>query len=119
MTLPFTIKSWYFTVKDVEWYLANALFVASAWHRRRAVGLAALCGDGRIAIELDTLIVDGKYRGNGVGTALLEMRGSGGSTETALLQGRGVRAANGTDLQTFWIPAQPGHVASRASRLGR
>ena len=61
-----------FSAKDTQWYLRHALFVASAWHGRRAVGLAVLGGDGRIGIELDTLIVDEPYRGGGIGKALLE-----------------------------------------------
>ena len=71
----FRRNQWYdwFSVKDVEWYLRHALFIASAWHGRQAVGLAVLTGDGRISIELDTLIVDKNLRGKGIGKTLIEM----------------------------------------------
>ena len=69
----FKRNEWYdwFTLKDVEWYLSHSLFVASAWHGRRAVGLAVLTGDGRIGIELDTLLVDESYRRRSIAKALV------------------------------------------------
>jgi len=63
----------WFSLKDVEWYLDHCLFVASAWQGRRAVGLPTLTGDGRITIELDTLLVDKSYRHKGIGKLLVAM----------------------------------------------
>ncbi|MBN2210945.1 MAG: GNAT family N-acetyltransferase [Sedimentisphaerales bacterium] len=62
----------WFTVDDVQWYLKHALHVVSAWKNKRVVGLAVLGGNGRTHIELDTLIVDEPYRGQGIGTALMK-----------------------------------------------
>ena len=65
-------REW-FSLKDAEDLLARALFVASAWHGRRAVGVATLFGDGRFYTRLDTLLVDQEYRRQGIGTALVEL----------------------------------------------
>ncbi|HUU42515.1 MAG TPA: GNAT family N-acetyltransferase [Planctomycetota bacterium] len=62
----------WFTLADTEWYLRHALFVASAWDGRRAVGIATLTGDGRVNVELDALVVDEDYRRRGIGGGLLE-----------------------------------------------
>lgn len=70
----FRRNRWYdwFTLADVGWYLQHALYVVTAWDGTKAVGLAALTGDGRINAWLDTLIVDGEYRSQGIGTSLTE-----------------------------------------------
>jgi GNAT superfamily N-acetyltransferase len=65
-------REW-FTLDDTKDLLRHALFVASAWHGRRAVGVATLFGDGRFYAHLDTLLVDGAYRRQGIGTALVKM----------------------------------------------
>jgi len=68
-------RTWFydwFTLKETERYLRHALFVASAWDGRRAVGIATLTGDGRINVELDALVVDEAYRRRGIGTKLME-----------------------------------------------
>ena len=54
-------REW-FTLRDTEDLLRHALFAASAWHGRRAVGIATLFGDGRFYVHLDTLLVDEPYR---------------------------------------------------------
>ena len=59
------------SLADIEWFLSHALFVASAWHGRRLVGVGILTGDGRINVEIDTLIVDEDHQRRGIGTALL------------------------------------------------
>ena len=61
----------WWTLKDIEWYLAHALFVVSAWHGRKLVGVGVLTGDGRINVNLDKLVVDAKYQRQGIGTSLL------------------------------------------------
>ena len=63
----------WFTDEDIRWYLHHALSVVSAWRGRRAVGIAVVTGDGRIVMELSTLVVDHEYRGAGIGTALMSM----------------------------------------------
>jgi GNAT superfamily N-acetyltransferase len=65
-------REW-FTLRDTEDLLRYALYVASAWHGRRAVGIATLFGDGRFYARLDTLLVDGPYRRQGIGTHLVEL----------------------------------------------
>ena len=65
-------REW-FTLEDTEDLLARALFVASAWRGRRAVGVATLFGDGRFYTRLDTLLVDEAYRRQGIGTSLLDL----------------------------------------------
>ena len=63
-------REW-FTPRDTEDLLRYALYVASAWHGRRAVGIATLYGDGRFYARLDTLLVDESYRRQGIGTHLV------------------------------------------------
>ena len=65
-------REW-FSLEDTEALLARALFVASAWHGRQAVGVATLFGDGRFYTRLDTLLVDEEYRRQGIGTALVDL----------------------------------------------
>jgi GNAT superfamily N-acetyltransferase len=66
---------WYdwFTLADVEHYLRKALYVATAWHGQKVVGFAALMGDGRNDVFLDSLVVDYSYQRRGIGTVLMEM----------------------------------------------
>jgi ribosomal protein S18 acetylase RimI-like enzyme len=66
---------WYdwFTRADVEHYLKKALYIATAWHGRKIVGFAALKGDGRNDVSLDSLVVDYTYQRRGIGTALMKM----------------------------------------------
>lgn len=66
---------WYdwFTRADVEHYLKKALYIATAWHGRKIVGFAALKGDGRNDVSLDSLVVDDAYRRRGIGTVLMKM----------------------------------------------
>ena len=61
------------TLRDTEDLLQYALFVASAWHGRRAVGIATLFGDGLFYTRLDTLLVDEPYRRQGIGSQLVEL----------------------------------------------
>jgi GNAT superfamily N-acetyltransferase len=65
-------REW-FTLRDTQDLLHNALFVASAWHGQRAVGIATLFGDGRFYARLDTLLVDSDWRRQGIGTVLIEL----------------------------------------------
>jgi GNAT superfamily N-acetyltransferase len=65
-------REW-FTLDDAKDLLSRALFVASAWHGRRVVGIATLFGDGRFYTRIDTLLVDEEYRRQGIGTALVEL----------------------------------------------
>ena len=59
------------TNRDIEWYLSHALFVVSAWHSRKLVGVGILTGDGRIDVTIDAMIVDEDYQRRGIGTELL------------------------------------------------
>lgn len=63
---------WY-TPTDVAWRVQRALFVATAWHGRKIVGVAMLTGDGRLDAELRVLVVDDDYQREGIGTHLMEM----------------------------------------------
>jgi len=65
-------REW-FTIQDTRDLLRYALFVASAWDSRRAVGIATLFGDGRFYAWIDTLLVDEPYRRQGIGTHLVEL----------------------------------------------
>jgi len=65
-------REW-FTLRDTEDLLRRALFVASAWRGRRAVGVATLFGDGRFYAHIDTVLVDEAFRRQGIGTALVEL----------------------------------------------
>ena len=62
----------WFTLKDTEWYLGHAVFVVSAWHSRKLVGLGVLTGDGRTEVVINTLLVDERYQRRGIGTHILE-----------------------------------------------
>lgn len=62
----------WFTMRDVEWYLESAVFVISAWHGRKLVGIGVLTGDGRIDVQLNALVVEEPYQRQGIGTAMLE-----------------------------------------------
>lgn len=64
-------REWY-TLDDTTYLLREALLPVTAWHGRRAVGIAVLWGDGRFYANLDTLLVDEAYRRQGIGTALME-----------------------------------------------
>ena len=61
----------WWSVQDVTWYLSHCLFVASAWNARKLVGIGALTGDGRIAVAIDTLLVDAPFRRQGIGQELI------------------------------------------------
>ena len=63
----------WFSLEDTAWYLGHTLGVISAWSGTRAIGLATLTGDGRISVELSTLIVDEAHRGQGIGSELLRL----------------------------------------------
>lgn len=65
-------REW-FTPGDTRDLLHYALFVATAWHGRKAVGIATLYGDGRFYAHLDTLLVDERYRRQGIGSALMRV----------------------------------------------
>jgi len=65
-------REW-FTLRDTQDLLDSALYVVSAWHGRRAVGVATLFGDGRFYTRLDTLLVDESWRHQGIGTAIVEL----------------------------------------------
>lgn len=62
----------WWTLADIRWYLNHALFVVSAWHGRKLVGLGVLIGDGRIDVQLNSLIVDEPYQGHAIGTTMLD-----------------------------------------------
>lgn len=62
----------WFTVPDVQWYLESALFVVSAWHGRKLVGIGVLTGDGRIEVQLNALVVEEPYQRQGIGAAMLD-----------------------------------------------
>ena len=61
----------WWTLKDVEWYLNHAVFVVSAWHGRKLAGIGVLVGDGRIQVEIGTLLVDEACQRRGIGTQML------------------------------------------------
>ena len=61
----------WWSVQDVAWYLSHCLFVVSAWNGRKLVGIGTLTGDGRIAVAIDTLIVDFPFRRQGIGQDLI------------------------------------------------
>lgn len=63
---------WY-TPTDVAWRIHHALFLATAWHGRKIVGVAMLTGDGRLDVELRVLVVDDDYQRQGIGTHLMNM----------------------------------------------
>jgi GNAT superfamily N-acetyltransferase len=63
-------REW-FTLDDTRYLLRNALLIASAWHGRRAVGIAVLWGDGRFYTRLDMLLVDEAYQRQGIGSSLM------------------------------------------------
>ena len=65
-------KDWH-TRRDTKEYVARALFVATAWLGRKAVGIGALYGDGLFTVSIETLLVDQKFRRCGIGSALLKM----------------------------------------------
>ena len=64
-------REWY-SLDDTTYLLREALLPVTAWDGRRAVGIAVLWDDGRFYADLDTLLVDGAYRRQGIGTALME-----------------------------------------------
>jgi GNAT superfamily N-acetyltransferase len=59
------------SLDDVRWFLDHSLYVASAWADRQCVGIGVVVGDGRISAFLSTLVVDSRYQGRGIGTALM------------------------------------------------
>jgi len=63
----------WFSRSDAEWRLKHCLYLATAWHGRRMVGMAMLTGDGRIDVELYALVVERFYRRMGIGTTLMKM----------------------------------------------
>ena len=56
----------WWSLADIKWYLSHCLFAVSAWEGRNLVGIGVLTGDGRIAVNLDKLLVDVRYRGQGI-----------------------------------------------------
>jgi len=66
---------WY-TLAEVRWRLARALYVASAWDGEKMVGLVLLTGDGRLDVELRALVVEEAYRNRGIGSTLMKMAGA-------------------------------------------
>ena len=71
----FTRAQWWdwYNLDDVAWRLRHCLYLASAWHGRKMVGMAMLTGDGRIDVELYALVVDPEYRKLGIGSELMRM----------------------------------------------
>lgn len=65
-------KDWH-TRRDTEQYVARALFVATAWSGRKAIGIGTLYGDGIFTTSVETLLVDHVFRRRGIGTTLLKM----------------------------------------------
>jgi GNAT superfamily N-acetyltransferase len=65
-------REW-FSLRDTQDLLDSALFVATAWHGQRAIGIATLYGDRRFYTRLDTLLVDEDWRRNGIGTRLIQL----------------------------------------------
>jgi len=66
------LNDW-FSIADTEYYIKKSLFIASAWDGAKCIGLAVLCGNGKINVELDVLVVDSSYRRLGVATTLMQM----------------------------------------------
>ena len=62
----------WFTQGDIKWYLQKAFYMVSAWKGTTLAGLGLLKGDGRIQLELGDMLVDERFRGLGIGTAILE-----------------------------------------------
>jgi GNAT superfamily N-acetyltransferase len=65
-------REW-FTLQDAQDLLDIALFVGTAWHNQRAIGIATLFGDGRFYTRLDTLLVDEDWRRRGIATRLTKL----------------------------------------------
>jgi len=63
----------FYTIDQLESYLARALLVASAWRSGELVGLAVLSGDGRAVVELSDVCVDRELRRRGIGTRLMKI----------------------------------------------
>lgn len=61
----------WWSLADIKWYLSHCLFAVSAWEGLSLVGICVLTGDGRIAVNLDKLLVDMRYRGQGIGKELI------------------------------------------------
>ncbi|GAF83373.1 unnamed protein product [marine sediment metagenome] len=61
----------WWSLQDIKWYLSRCLFVASAWNGQRLVGLGTLTGDGRISVNIGTLLVDAPFPGQGIGQELI------------------------------------------------
>ena len=57
--------------EDIQWYLDNSHYVATAWDGSSLVGLAVLVGDGRKYLELENLLVDEQHRRKGIAKALM------------------------------------------------
>lgn len=53
--------------------IEGSIFIASARHEGRLVGLLRLVGDGAYCLYIADFIVHSKYRNVGIGTRLLEM----------------------------------------------
>ena len=66
------LNDW-FSKTDTEFYIRKSLFLASAWDGLKCIGVGVLCGDGKINVELDVLVVDCSYRRFGVATTLIQM----------------------------------------------
>jgi GNAT superfamily N-acetyltransferase len=65
-------KDWH-TRRDTARYIARALFVATAWSGRKAIGMGTLYGDGLFTTSVETLLVDHEFQRRGIGTTLLKM----------------------------------------------
>lgn len=53
--------------------IKGSIFIASARHKNRLIGLLRLVGDGAYCLHIADFIVHNEYQGKGIGTQLLEM----------------------------------------------
>ncbi len=52
--------------------LANSLYVVTAWHDDRLIGLARAVGDGETILYIQDVVVHTDYRRHRIGTGLIE-----------------------------------------------
>ena len=53
--------------------IKNSLYVVSAWHNGRLVGLARIVGDGETIVYIQDILILKSYKRNGIGSNLIKM----------------------------------------------
>ena len=59
--------------QDAAAVLESAAVVVSAWHDDRLVGFARVLSDDRFRALIDDVIVDESYRGQGIGSSMMQL----------------------------------------------